>query len=73
MSARTLVTRPTTGHATRRTGFFVRLAHLLAVHSSRTRLAMLDDHMLRDVGITREQAESELGRPLWDAPAGWRR
>jgi uncharacterized protein YjiS (DUF1127 family) len=69
MTARTVTARHTSG----RTGFLARLSDLLILRSSRARLATLDDHMLRDVGITREQARSELDRPLWDAPAGWRR
>lgn len=69
MSARALAARPNA----RTHGLLARLSHLLALHSSRVRLATLDDHMLRDVGITREQAQAELDRPLWDAPSGWRR
>jgi uncharacterized protein YjiS (DUF1127 family) len=28
-------------------------------------LAMLDDHLLRDIGVTREQALAEARRPPW--------
>jgi uncharacterized protein YjiS (DUF1127 family) len=36
-------------------------------------LAELDDHMLRDIGLTREQARHEAERPSWDAPSHWYR
>ena len=32
----------------------------------RRALSRLDDRMLRDVGLTREQVMRELGRPFWD-------
>jgi len=35
-------------------------------------LAKLDAHILRDIGLSDEQARSEASRPLWDAPANWR-
>ena len=31
----------------------------------RLALAALDDHLLRDIGVTREQALSEARRPAW--------
>ena len=31
----------------------------------RRALAALDDHLLRDIGVTREQALSEAQRPSW--------
>ena len=52
------------------------LAMLLYWHDiSRERRALLelDDHMLRDIGITRADAEQEAGRPFWDdAMVRWR-
>jgi uncharacterized protein YjiS (DUF1127 family) len=32
----------------------------------RQRLLDLDEHLLRDIGLTREQAEKEAARWLWD-------
>jgi uncharacterized protein YjiS (DUF1127 family) len=32
---------------------------------SRQALAMLSDHMLRDIGLTRADVERELMRPFW--------
>ncbi len=34
--------------------------------ASRRRLADLDAHMLKDLGISRAQAEFEASRPIWD-------
>lgn len=31
----------------------------------RRALAMLDDHLLRDIGVTREQVLAEARRPPW--------
>jgi uncharacterized protein YjiS (DUF1127 family) len=39
---------------------------------SRTALLRLDDHLLRDIGLTRTEAETEALRREWDAPASWR-
>lgn len=33
----------------------------------RERLAELDDHLLRDIGLTRTQARSEFAKPFWRA------
>ena len=53
-------------------GDIVRKLHLSLVHRrGRRRLAMLDDHLLRDIGITREAALREAGRKDWDAPEHW--
>lgn len=49
-----------------------RLLGLMSLHRQRRSLAHLDDHLLRDIGLTPEQAQMEATRPLWDAPAHWR-
>lgn len=49
------------------------LLHRAAMARSRRRLAQLDDHILRDIGVTRHEAEAEAGLPAWDVPAHWRR
>ena len=51
------------------------LARILAAEAlarSRRRLGRLDDHILRDIGLTRDQAESEAQRSIWDAPLHWK-
>ena len=34
---------------------------------SRQHLTVLNDHMLRDIGVTRAEAEHELNKPFWRA------
>jgi uncharacterized protein YjiS (DUF1127 family) len=43
----------------------------LALHRSRKDLASLDAHMLRDIGLTPDEAAREAARPAWDAPSHW--
>ncbi|MFN3938589.1 MAG: DUF1127 domain-containing protein [Gemmobacter sp.] len=50
-----------------------RLLDAIALQRTRRRLVDLDDHTLRDIGLSREQAEAEGRRPVWDAPLHWRR
>lgn len=45
--------------------------HLAAVVRSRRRLALLDDRLLRDIGLTRAEAVTEVERPAWGAPSHW--
>lgn len=58
-------------------GILSRLLAWSALSRSRRGLGALDDHLLRDVGLTREQARDESARPswetVWDAPAHWLR
>lgn len=46
-----------------------RVVELLALWIGRRRqrraLAALDDHLLRDLGLTREDAVRESGKPFW--------
>ena len=52
------------------------LSRLLAIHASwqqRQRLATLDDAALRDIGVSRGQAETEAARSVWNAPSQWLR
>jgi uncharacterized protein YjiS (DUF1127 family) len=48
------------------------ILHRLALRRERARLAQLDDHILADIGISRDQALAEASRPVWDAPQHWR-
>ena len=42
------------------------------LHCSRQRLSALEPHLLRDIGLTPEQARQEASRPIWDAPDLWK-
>ena len=56
-----------------RPGFFTRLRTALALRRQRKQLAEMDEIMLSDIGLSRDQALAEAARPLWDAPAHWLR
>ncbi|MFN3971895.1 MAG: DUF1127 domain-containing protein [Gemmobacter sp.] len=53
-------------------GLLRRLFAALILRRSRARLAALDDHILRDIGLSRAEAEAESRRALWDVPDHWR-
>ncbi|MEM7422838.1 MAG: hypothetical protein AAF334_03890 [Pseudomonadota bacterium] len=46
------------------------LATALTVWRERRALEVLDKDLLRDIGLTAEQARREAGRPIWDLPQG---
>ena len=48
------------------TGWKQGLATAMTRRRSRKALALLEDHMLNDIGISRFDAERELAKPLWD-------
>ncbi|MFN3282329.1 MAG: DUF1127 domain-containing protein [Tabrizicola sp.] len=48
-----------------------RIWQALMLARSRRALAYLDDHLLADIGLSREEAAAEARRPLWDAPSHW--
>ncbi|MDJ0859540.1 MAG: DUF1127 domain-containing protein [Dinoroseobacter sp.] len=48
------------------------LLHLDALRRQRSALKELDAHLLRDIGVTREEANAESHRSVWDVPATWR-
>lgn len=62
------VSRARAGRSRRRRA---RLADLLALDRQRRRLARLDAAALDDIGLTREAAQAEARRPVWDVPDHW--
>ena len=50
-----------------------RFVQVYAGWQQRKRLATLDDASLRDIGLTRHEAEAEAARPIWNAPDQWLR
>lgn len=56
-----------------RSGLMQRMLAAIAIRRSRARLLDLDDRILRDIGVSRHDAEAEARRPLWDAPDHWKR
>lgn len=73
MTARTTALLHPSLPALRRRSFFAPVLDLMALYRQRQRLAELPDHLLDDLGLTRESAREEATRPLWDAPGHWRR
>ena len=56
----------------RRQGLLPRLFALLSLRRQRGRLRDLPPHMLRDIGLSPEEARAEADRPIWDVPPHWR-
>ena len=54
--------------AHRKTG----LMGYIDLYRQRRALAGLDDARLADLGLSRDEAETEANRPIWDAPVHWK-
>ncbi len=59
-------------NSTRKTSLRAAIARALAVWRSRSALAQLTSAQLDDVGVTANQASTEVKRAVWDVPANWR-
>ncbi|MCO6381383.1 MAG: DUF1127 domain-containing protein [Vannielia sp.] len=59
-------------HPATRSGLLARALGMLALRRQRLALARLDATLLKDIGISAEEARSESTRRLWDVPPGWR-
>ncbi len=44
----------------------------LSIWRSRRALAHLDARALKDIGLTREAADREAKKMIWDVPANWK-
>jgi uncharacterized protein YjiS (DUF1127 family) len=62
-----------TASRTTRLSVVDRVLLALAVRRQRSKLANLDGHLLRDIGLTREKAAREAKRKPWDVPQHWLR
>ena len=62
----------TVGHRRATRGLGRMMLSLLGLIRSRKALSDLDDHLLRDIGVTEEEARREAKRPVWDVPSTWR-
>jgi len=45
-----------------------RLRRWHALYRQRQQLASLNDEMLKDIGLSRADVETEINRPFWDEP-----
>ena len=57
---------PASARARARPSFLQRLAEWSRVARERRRLMGLDEHILKDIGLTPEEAYREATRPFWD-------
>ncbi|QPM90983.1 DUF1127 domain-containing protein [Pseudooceanicola algae] len=48
-----------------------RLMMMIGIKRERQALGSLDPALLRDIGISPEDAQREARRPAWDAPNRW--
>jgi uncharacterized protein YjiS (DUF1127 family) len=48
-----------------------RLLAALETYRQRRALLALDDRLLRDIGLSRADAEHEAARSFWDVPGRW--
>ncbi len=48
------------------------LTTMMATSRQRRDLVALDDHLLKDIGVTRAEALQEAAKSRWDAPQSWR-
>lgn len=72
MNSRTAILATRTA-APRKAGILSRLLTALSIMNERRRLAELDTHALRDLGLSRKEVEKEAQRKIWDAPNRWLR
>ena len=56
----------------RRPGPIARIRAALVHRRHSLRLRDLSAHLLDDIGISRDRAEDEASRPIWDVPHNWR-
>ncbi|TRW98185.1 DUF1127 domain-containing protein [Paracoccus sp. M683] len=51
-----------------RPNWLERILTAFDLRKTRIDLSKLDDDLLRDIGVTRQQVEAEVNRSMWDAP-----
>lgn len=49
------------------------VGHMIAVARQRRQLRALDDHLLTDIGVSRQEALDEGHQTVWNAPDHWRK
>ncbi|APG47557.1 DUF1127 domain-containing protein [Phaeobacter porticola] len=58
---------------TPRRSVFAAIGQRLAIRRERRMLAQLDQSALNDMGISKDAADVESRRKIWDAPSNWSR
>ncbi|MEO0915574.1 MAG: DUF1127 domain-containing protein [Pseudomonadota bacterium] len=72
VKSNSLPTRIALGRKSRSVGLRMVLK-AFSIWRERQHLNTLDDHLLKDVGLTRTDVETETKRAVWDAPNRWLR
>jgi len=49
------------------------IGHMIAVAHQRRQLLALEDHLLDDIGVSRQEAQAESREAIWNAPDHWRK
>jgi len=49
------------------------IRNAMSLKRQRSSLAQLDDRALKDIGVTRSEANIEASRYIWDAPDFWQK
>jgi len=60
-------------HGVGKPTLLTRFLRIASVARQRRHLSALSDHMLRDIGVTRAEAEAESRKAAWDVPDHWQR
>ncbi len=69
MSSSSLATAPSHIAASSQASLFTRVGAMFGIHRERRALASLEPHMLRDIGVSQDDARREASRPAWDMPS----
>ena len=56
-------------HTSQLTGFLKLVQGWTEISKQRRALAEMSDHQLKDIGVTRFDADAEAARPFWDVSA----
>jgi len=68
MQARALGANPLHSLVQRLSAGWRQLGRWHALYRQRRQLAALSDEMLKDIGLSRADIETEINRPFWDEP-----
>ncbi|CUH85842.1 DUF1127 domain-containing protein [Thalassovita mediterranea] len=58
-------------HSSRSSSLLGRLLAMQSLYRQRRALNRLDSAALKDLGLSRAEAQTEATRPIWDAPNHW--
>jgi len=62
---------PLANRPLRKTNLLTTMLKAASIRRERQCLKGLDEHILKDIGVSRIDADVEASRPVWDAPSRW--